>query len=53
MSMPAAVFSEWNPRLHVCRPFPTPEAWPMWRRGRRLKSVRILLYFRALECQNC
>ena len=22
-------------------------------RGRRLKSVRVLLYFRALECQNC
>jgi hypothetical protein len=23
-----------------------------WRR-RRLKSVRVLLYFRALKCQNC
>ena len=26
-----AVFSEWNPRLHVCHPFPIPEAWSMWR----------------------
>jgi hypothetical protein len=26
-----AVFSEWNPRLHVYHPFPIPEAWPMWR----------------------
>lgn len=26
-----AVFSEWNPRLHVCDPFPIPESWEQWR----------------------
>jgi hypothetical protein len=24
-------FSEWEPLLHVCNPFPVPNAWPMWR----------------------
>ena len=25
------VFSEWNPRIHVCEPFPIPESWTKWR----------------------
>jgi len=26
-----SVFSEWDPRIHVCDPFPIPDEWPMWR----------------------
>ena len=26
-----AVFSEWNPAIHVCDPFPIPDEWEMWR----------------------
>ncbi len=26
-----AVFSEWDPRIHICDPFPIPEEWEMWR----------------------
>lgn len=26
-----SVFSEWNPRIHICDPFGIPEIWPMWR----------------------
>jgi hypothetical protein len=26
-----AVFSEWNPRVHVCAPFPVPAVWEIWR----------------------
>ena len=25
------VFSEWNPRIHVCDPFPVPQSWKKWR----------------------
>lgn len=25
------VFSEWDPKIHVCDPFPVPNEWPMWR----------------------
>jgi hypothetical protein len=53
MSMPARCLASGIRAFTFCRPFPTPEAWPMWRGGRWLKSVRVLLYFRALECQNC
>jgi len=26
-----SVFSEWDPRVHVCDPFPIPESWSKWR----------------------
>jgi hypothetical protein len=26
-----AVFSEWNPSIHVCQPFPIPGSWEIWR----------------------
>ena len=26
-----AVFSEWNPEIHVCNPFPVPAEWELWR----------------------
>ena len=26
-----AVFSEWDPRIHVCQPFPVPAVWEIWR----------------------
>jgi len=26
-----AVFSEWNPRIHVCDPFMIPAEWEIWR----------------------
>jgi len=26
-----AVFSEWNPRIHVCDPFAIPAEWEIWR----------------------
>ena len=26
-----SVFSEWNPRIHICDPFPIPESWSKWR----------------------
>lgn len=26
-----AVFSEWNPRVHICDPFPVPNEWELWR----------------------
>lgn len=26
-----AAFPEWDPSVHVCDPFPIPEAWPRWR----------------------
>jgi hypothetical protein len=26
-----AVFSEWNPRIHVCDPFAIPVEWEIWR----------------------
>ena len=32
-SYEGAVFSEWNPRVHVCDPFRVPDEWPMWRGG--------------------
>jgi hypothetical protein len=28
-----AVFSEWNPAIHVCQPFPIPVGWEIWRGG--------------------
>ena len=28
-----AVFSEWDPKVHVCAPFPVPAEWEMWRGG--------------------
>ena len=30
-SYEGAVFSEWNPHVHVCKPFAVPNEWPMWR----------------------
>ncbi len=26
-----AVFSEWDSRIHTCKPFQVPDEWPMWR----------------------
>lgn len=28
---PGSFYTEWNPNLHICRPFKIPETWPMFR----------------------
>ena len=49
-----AVFSEWNPRIHVCDPFAIPAEWEIWRGADDgFASPAAVLWFAHDEIHDC